>query len=591
MQIFPLLMFVLCAEPVRCIFEGTCPRKEPPPGVLVLSPGSKLVLTCSGHVKVDGVKVSMSRNSSNVIRRTNSSDENPITVNISNDTGVVMKSEKQTTKNAVNEGNPTEAEENKVITHANTGYTVSPTTHNVQKSRVSWLLKSELNLDAEEVEGRGGFEEEEDEEGSRVTRGIKRMHHWKWNGKTVGKGHRDWREVTLDGRGETLSLSSAKVTDSGKYACYYKSTQMFSLRVTVADPPETPSLSCYKRSPSSKIRCEWTPQKVITVTPDCYLFLSKKLGRNSEPFHRLQCSYSLRLSRCWCALDFNEDQPRTLHRAYLCVTSIAGNATSSLQHFRPLSILKPDPPSHVSVRQEVGKERGLKVTWSFPRSWKSQDNFYELIYEIKYRPRQSSFQNEQVHVIKEDRFYTITDAMPGVEYLIQLRTTEEFDGLWSDWSTPVNASSWTAPSVPPLTSTTFPLYSEGSGDEEEMIYVIEPVFTGSELSSSILWISGSFVLVSIVLAAYIFRYKDRFVSKLQSVVTKCGDSPQPQHSVQSAPEVKALVTFAPPGYKEPQSSEMGEDEDEDEDDEEEEQVKERMESLHFNNTSYFFLQT
>lgn len=41
------------------------------------------------------------------------------------------------------------------------------------------------------------------------------------------------------------------------------------------------------------------------------------------------------------------------------------------------------------------------------------------------------------------RSHTITDAMPGVQYLIQLRAKEEYDGQWSDWSTPVNARSWT----------------------------------------------------------------------------------------------------------------------------------------------------
>lgn len=48
-----------------------------------------------------------------------------------------------------------------------------------------------------------------------------------------------------------------------------------------------------------------------------------------------------------------------------------------------------------------------------------------------------------IQKIKGQRFDTIIDAMPGVEYLIQLRTKDEYDGLWSDWSTPVYARSWT----------------------------------------------------------------------------------------------------------------------------------------------------
>lgn len=33
--------------------------------------------------------------------------------------------------------------------------------------------------------------------------------------------------------------------------------------------------------------------------------------------------------------------------------------------------------------------------------------------------------------------------MPGVEYLIQVRAKEEFDGQWSEWSPATYAKSWT----------------------------------------------------------------------------------------------------------------------------------------------------
>lgn len=110
--------------------------------------------------------------------------------------------------------------------------------------------------------------------------------------------------------------------------------------------------------------------------------------------------------------------------AYLCVTSIAGNATSALRHFIPMDIckflhrrmcpchmcvwsdlrvikaltvflpapsVKPDPPSDVSVRQEEGQEMRMTVNWSLPISWMPHDHYYKLIYEIQYRPLKSSF--------------------------------------------------------------------------------------------------------------------------------------------------------------------------------------------------------
>uniref|UniRef100_A0A671X064 Interleukin 6 receptor n=1 Tax=Sparus aurata TaxID=8175 RepID=A0A671X064_SPAAU len=568
MRIFLPLLCAVCASVARSIFDGTCLRKDPPPGALVVSPGSDLVLTCSGHVAVNGVKV---RNGSNTNRVGSSSAATPTTVNIITSPGAQMKSDTHNTENAGGQGyhsNPTQARDTRSPRHTDTGYTASPTAHMGQPTSVHRLLNTA------ETDG----VDYEEEEVSRVTRGIKWRSQWKLNKRTLGKGDRDQGGITFDRSGASLSLSSLRLTDSGTYACFHRGRERFSLKVIVADPPEKPGLDCYKKSPSSKIRCESTPQKPNAVRPDCSLLLSK----NAQPFVRRQCSYSSRTSRCWCALDHNEEERRNNHMAFLCVTSIAGNATSSVVQFHPLSIVKPDPPLNVTVRQIEGQETWLKVVWNLPTSWKSVDNFYELIHEMKYRPCISPFHQEQVHEVTNKRFDIITDAMPGVEYVIQLRTKEQYDGMWSSWSDPVVATTWTVYTDP-----------ESSGDDYTMEDTPPPALLSSsnEVSAHVLWISGSFALLLIILAAYIFRHKERFMSKLHSlsVFTQYGDSPQPQPppSAPTAPEVQALVTFSPPLLKEPPPGEVKDGEEENE---EEQCLNERTEAMHFNNTSYFFLQ-
>lgn len=37
---------------------------------------------------------------------------------------------------------------------------------------------------------------------------------------------------------------------------------------------------------------------------------------------------------------------------------------------------------------------------------------------------------------------TITDVLPGVDYVFQLRARDEFDGVWGDWSAAIYARSW-----------------------------------------------------------------------------------------------------------------------------------------------------
>lgn len=43
----------------------------------------------------------------------------------------------------------------------------------------------------------------------------------------------------------------------------------------------------------------------------------------------------------------------------------------------------------------------------------------------------------------ESRDWLILDALPHIEYEIQIRAKDEYEGQWSDWTSPVYAQTWT----------------------------------------------------------------------------------------------------------------------------------------------------
>lgn len=168
------------------------------------------MLTCSGQVTVDGVKV---RNGSNSGKRDGSHGTTQTTLKTTRKTQVWTKSERRS--GAVSHG-PSRDPGNTNrhgVTHV-----VHPTS--------SDALKGD-DTDAEEEKEEEG--QEESDGGSRVTRGLRRQ--WKWTRRTTnGKGDKD---VTFTSEAE-LSLSSVKLADSGTYTCFYRGTEMHMFKVIVA---------------------------------------------------------------------------------------------------------------------------------------------------------------------------------------------------------------------------------------------------------------------------------------------------------------------------------------------------------------------
>lgn len=540
MRTFLSALCVVWVAPIFCTFFGVCPRKEPPPGAVVVSPGSELVLTCSGKVFVDGVKVK-SRSQIWSAGVTHS------TVNSISHNAVLQKQ------------------------HISMNWeSEAPIIPTPSSSSVSQPSRAKSDWDD------GHMDKSEDEFNEEET------------GETAAKFNIQWKfntkDVQWNTEGSTLSLSRVRMSDSGRYSCHHGGTERFSTRVIVADEaPETPHLSCYKKSPSSKIRCEWTPQTPVHKGTSCSLLIRK---RGVERFVRVPCSYSIRHSRCWCALDHIEDEKRLRHQAILCVSSIISNTTSELLSFKPLQIVKPDSPYNVSVQPQAGLNGQLLIKWKPPHSWKFKDRFYDLIYEIRYKPLMSKhFQNVTIneHITR----HTITDAKAGQEYEIQVRAKSEYEGQWSDWSAPQYGCSW-AVSEEDLSTTPFPYsYSEGSGAEDPTEDYSMSTASPQVLTHHYLWmmITVSVGLSLVFLVVYIIRYKDKCMSKLQSlgVLAQCSDSVRPQHApADIAPAVAerhALLNKnrPPNAVKERSEQELR-------------SGGERIETTNLINTSYFLVQ-
>lgn len=176
--------------------------------MLVLTPGQELIMTCRGHVMIDGLKV---RKGSNGSKR-GGSQSGVIS------TRALIKSLKQDVVNDANTGN------------SSCGHTPSASTHMVLPTRGQRLSEApEVDQETEERE------EEEEWNESRLMRRENSSLQWKWTGRMVGKRDKDVKWS----RGATLSLSSVTVSDSGTFTCYHSGKERFSIKVIVAGQSHT----------------------------------------------------------------------------------------------------------------------------------------------------------------------------------------------------------------------------------------------------------------------------------------------------------------------------------------------------------------
>ncbi|XP_048881282.1 interleukin-6 receptor subunit alpha [Brienomyrus brachyistius] len=553
-------LWLLMMVRVGSFQEGLCRRKEPLPGVQVLAPGGIVTLSCSGQITVDGVGVTLTTASQagrdgEELARTRDAvsvggSYGDITTSRSPPStalGVELKgkdSSAVTVSRNWPSGDATTSEKDATMFQEATSVEVGDVSRTKVRAprQARWPVKDSR---------------------SRV--------HWKLDGRPM--------RVTGE-EVDTLHLGPFFASKSGNYSCHQGSKMIFSVKIMVEAPPEQPSLSCYQKSPTSHIRCEWQASQPVTPTPLCHLLLKKGLLDQTTV---KPCSYSKLQNRCWCVLDKKTEGSRDSYWASLCVYNTAGHVTSPPVALHPQDVVKPDPPYNVSVHSQEGKKHWLIVSWKYPRSWKG--NFYKLTFQLQYfvvlqgNPRGM----QEVHTPKLN--YTIKDATPRVKYLLRVRGREEFGiGHWSDWSPQLYAYTWTEPTTMPASTDTVhdSWFPEGSGIDEDNAVgrVFVPHTPDSQLLLHVSWVIGVCMLLGlIVMSAFALRHKVKFIFKPHKL---SGTSPPlPSASASSASpteEGNPLVRGERPGP--PQNSDPPFPEED----------EASAEGIHLSNLGYFLVQ-
>ncbi|XP_059946614.1 interleukin-6 receptor subunit alpha isoform X2 [Mesoplodon densirostris] len=94
--------------------------------------------------------------------------------------------------------------------------------------------------------------------------------HWVLRNQVTGSRQGRWAGV-----GRRLLLRSVLLSDSGNYSCYEDGRPAGSVRLLVDVPPEEPQLSCFRRSPLSKVGCEWSPRSPPSPTTKAVLLVKE----------------------------------------------------------------------------------------------------------------------------------------------------------------------------------------------------------------------------------------------------------------------------------------------------------------------------
>uniref|UniRef100_A0A8C8B7Z6 Interleukin 6 receptor n=1 Tax=Otus sunia TaxID=257818 RepID=A0A8C8B7Z6_9STRI len=231
--------------------------------------------------------------------------------------------------------------------------------------------------------------------------------------------------------GNALLLRHLRYEDSGRYGCYVGSRLLRALKLLVEEPPETPRVSCYRRSPDKDVLCEWPLRAKPSPGTRAMLWVKRRFTAENATEQR--CRYFSKARKFVCRVKVPPGADTESLVVSTCVSNGAGGSAAP----PPFPAVKPDPPVNVTVQALEKAPQRLRVNWSYPSSW--DPRFYWLRFQVRYRPEPARTFTEVM-----TPWLDIRDALRGTRHVVQVRAQEEFGhGTWSEWSREVVGTPWT----------------------------------------------------------------------------------------------------------------------------------------------------
>ncbi|XP_057254626.1 interleukin-6 receptor subunit alpha isoform X2 [Pezoporus wallicus] len=258
---------------------------------------------------------------------------------------------------------------------------------------------------------------------------------------TVSWRVEEWGRSQRLPAGNALPLHRLRHEDAGTYSCFVGSHRLRSLRLLVQEPPETPRVSCYRRSHDHDVLCEWPLRAKPSPGTRAMLWVKQRFTAENATEQRCRFFSKSQKFVCRVKVPRGADDIKPL-LVSTCVSNGAGSAAGEDKIITLNGVLRPDPPLNVTVTALEKAPQRLRVNWSYPSSW--DHRFYWLRFQVRYRPEPARTFSEVDQVTTT--WLDIHDAWRGLQHVVQVRAQEEFGhGAWSEWSREAVGAPWTDP--------------------------------------------------------------------------------------------------------------------------------------------------